>query len=68
MDGNNLLPPPVVKVPSDEQTNLKKQYEGEIKDLTGTVEKQLASIEYSDPLPEAALGDLKLGDAIWFDE
>ena len=68
MDGNNLLPPPVVKVPSDEQTNLKKQYEGEIKDLTGKVEKQLASIEYSDPLPEAALGELKLGDAIWFDD
>jgi len=68
MDGNNLLPPPVVKVPSEEQTVLKNKYQQEVTALNSRIKEQLGSIEYKDALADATLGELELGDAIWFDD
>ncbi len=68
MDGNNLLPPPVVKVPSEEQTALKTKHQQEVTSLEGKIKRQLGSIEYQDALADATLGELEQGDAIWFDD
>ncbi len=68
MDGNNLLPPPVVKVPSDEQTALKTKYQQKVTDLNSGIKERLDNIEYEDALADAMLGELEQGDAIWFDD
>ena len=68
MDGNNLLPPPVVKVPSDEQTALKTKYQQKVTDLNSGMKERLDNIEYEDALADATLGELEQGDAIWFDD
>lgn len=68
MDGNNLLPPPVVKVPTEEQTALQTKYQQEVTALNSRIKEQLGSIKYEDKLADATLGELKQGDAIWFDD
>ena len=68
MDGNNLLPPPVVKVPSEEQTALKTKYQQELTSLDNRIKELLGSIDYRDTLADATLGELEQGDAIWFDD
>ena len=68
MDGNNLLPPPVVKVPSKEQTALKTKHQQEVASLESRIKEQLGSIDYRDTLADATLDELEQGDAIWFDD
>ena len=68
MDGNKLLPPPVVKAPSKEQTTKKQQYQQELTTVNASIASQLKEITYEDTLPDAKLGELKKGDAIWFDD
>ena len=68
MDGNALLPPPVVKVPSPAQSDAKTVYQSELSNLQQQIESALASISYTDPLPNETLGELQEGEAIWFDD
>ena len=68
MDGNNLLPPPVVKVPSQEQAASKVKHQQNITTLNNSITELIGSIEYNDAMADAKLGELKQGDAIWFDD
>ena len=68
MDGNALLPPPSVKVPSAEQTAQKQQLTAEVAAKDVEVEKLLAEFNYSDPMPAAPLGELSEADLIWIDD
>lgn len=68
MDGNALLPPPIVKVPSAQQTREKSNLEARRSSIGTKIDSTLAGIEYVDPLPDTLLGDLKEGESIWFDD
>ena len=70
MDGNALLPPPVVKVPTDNQTSeldaLKKDVQGTNARLQQLISEREAS--YNDPTPDAPLGPLTHEELVWFDD
>ena len=70
MDGNALLPPPVVKVPTDNQTSeldaLKKDVQGTNARLQQLISEREAG--YNDPTPDAPLGPLTHEELVWFDD
>ncbi|HCK54346.1 MAG TPA: hypothetical protein DIC23_14095, partial [Planctomycetaceae bacterium] len=68
MDGNALLPPPVVRVPTRAQ--LARQLE--LKEQVATAEKAIqagiANWNYADPLGDLKPTALKQNDKVWFDD
>ena len=68
MDGNALLPPPVVKVPSADQEVEKKRLNEEVTLAAARVEKGIADVNYVDPIGENALPEFKKEDRVWFDD
>jgi hypothetical protein len=68
MDGNALLPPPSVQVPSDEQIDLKKQYTTDLAATNKQIEKILADFKYTDPKPTEPLGELSDETLVWIDD
>jgi hypothetical protein len=68
MDGNALLPPPVVKVPTEQQLADKKVYGEHLAAAQKKFQETLAGIKYEDPLVDATLGPLKEGEVAWFDD
>ncbi len=68
MDGNALLPPPIVKVPSEEQQRTKSEYQRQLTAVDQQVQSLLASANYVDPLPAEKLGELQQADFVWFDD
>ncbi|MCB9874555.1 MAG: PSD1 domain-containing protein [Planctomycetaceae bacterium] len=68
MDGNALLPPPSIKVPTAEQTAQKEKLTAEVAVKNAEVDKLLADFNYTDPTPDAPLGELSEEDLIWFDD
>ncbi|MBM84231.1 MAG: hypothetical protein CMJ78_27060 [Planctomycetaceae bacterium] len=70
MDGNALLPPPAVKVPTPDQTaelaDLNKQIAAARAEVVKIVK---ASVDgYKDPTPDAVLGELQEEEVTWFDD
>ncbi len=68
MDGNALLPPPSVQVPSDEQVAQKKQYTTDLAATNEQIEKILADFKYTDPKPAEPLGELSEETLVWIDD
>jgi hypothetical protein len=68
MDGNALLPPPVIKVPSDHQLAEKKRMQEELVAAGARVEQAVTKVNYVDPLGESALPEFKQADKVWFDD
>ncbi|MEM7232677.1 MAG: PSD1 and planctomycete cytochrome C domain-containing protein, partial [Planctomycetota bacterium] len=68
MDGNQLLPPPSLKVPTLLQRQDRARYERELVQARKDVDRIVASFEYTDPSPNAKLGTLERKDKIWFDD
>lgn len=68
MDGNALLPPPVVKVPTPDQAASQSKYQRERKAIDQQIAALLADANYVDPSPAAKLGILEEGESIWFDD
>jgi len=68
MDGNALLPPPAIKVPSAGQQAREQQLAKELATLRTEVDKTIAEWKYVDPHVDAALPPLKQGDKVWFDD
>jgi hypothetical protein len=71
MDGNALLPPPILKLPSDEQTATMKQLDVDIAATQAELAQQLAATNYVDPAlsdtPIDALTALRR-DEVWIDD
>lgn len=72
MDGNALLPPPIMKLPSAEQTARMKQLDDELATQRKAVTDTLASVQYVDPLagqeiPADAL-TVTRQEYVWFDD
>ncbi len=68
MDGNALLPPPIVKVPSQEQIDSKSQIQDSLTAIDRRIADLLSDADYTDPFPDESLGDLDEGESIWFDD
>jgi hypothetical protein len=49
MDGNALRTPPVVRIPSPEQTRQQEAYEKQLAQLRKQVQQELAKIQYTEP-------------------
>ena len=68
MDGNALLPPPVVRVPSKIQLASQRQLRQQLAAAQKDIETGVANWEYVDPLGEAKPSPLTQNDKVWFDD
>ena len=68
MDGNALLPPPVVKVPTEDQLIQKADYQTQLTSVEKAIEEITAKANYVDALAEEQLGELDEQESIWFDD
>ncbi len=68
MDGNALLPPPTLKVPSAEQLALKTRLQDNLRIAEETIEAAFAKVAYVDPSVGVELGELTQRENIWFDD
>lgn len=68
MDGNALLPPPVVKVPSDTQVQQQRQYTQELSAVDAQIAKVLEEFKYTDPQPTEPLDELSEEQFVWIDD
>jgi len=68
MDGNALLPPPSLKVPTETQKKQKKQYDAEIAAISQRIETLLAEFDYTDPKPAEPLGPLSEQESVWIED
>ena len=68
MDGNVLLPPPSIKVPSPEQTARKEQYNRDIAAANKEIERLLSEFKYTDPRQNEPLGELTSQELVWIDD
>ncbi len=69
MDGNALLPPPVIEVPSAEQSAKRSELQASIAGVNEEIRATLASIEYTDPMVEEDTAELaKPAEFVWIDD
>ncbi|MEE2641043.1 MAG: PSD1 and planctomycete cytochrome C domain-containing protein [Planctomycetota bacterium] len=70
MDGNAKLPPPVIKVATEEQKKELEKLNAELASIAKSLnEKQTALVaNYSDPTPDGKLGKLEQAEKVWFDD
>ncbi|MEC9003517.1 MAG: DUF1553 domain-containing protein [Planctomycetota bacterium] len=68
MDGNALLPPPAVRVPTKKQLALQKQLREQIATAKKEIETGVASWKYVDPMADAKPLPLTQNDKVWFDD
>ncbi len=68
MDGNALLPPPVVKLSTPEQERDLAEFDRKIEQVRRVIRAGLATIEYSDPYKEQDLKNLPAKEYVWIDD
>jgi hypothetical protein len=68
MDGNQLLPPPMLKVPTEEQVAQQKMLDERLAQLRAELADRLAKVEYTDPGPgeNTTLGEPI--EVVWIDD
>lgn len=67
MDGNALLPPPVMKVPSGDQVAQKQTLEQQLAAAQHNIDEALAKVEYSEPVGASAV-PAGPHEYVWFDD
>jgi hypothetical protein len=68
MDGNALLPPPFMEVPTDEQIARREELQEQIAAVNAEIETALASVEYSDPYVDADPETIEPQEFVWIDD
>ncbi|MEO2021915.1 MAG: PSD1 and planctomycete cytochrome C domain-containing protein [Pirellulaceae bacterium] len=68
MDGNALLPPPVVRVPTKKQLASQQQLREQIAAAKKEIETGVANWKYVDPMVDAKPLPLTQNDKVWFDD
>ena len=68
MDGNALLPPPVVKVPSPMQTQQQNHYTRELEAMDARISTVVSEFKYTDPQATEPLGSLTDEQFVWIDD
>ncbi|MEZ6122133.1 MAG: PSD1 and planctomycete cytochrome C domain-containing protein [Planctomycetaceae bacterium] len=68
MDGNALLPPPSLKVPTADQEGAQQKATADLAAVDQKIESLLAGISYVDPRPNEPLGELTIQPVVWIDD
>ena len=68
MDGNAILPPPSVKVPTKLQLATQKRLQEQLAAAQKEIETGLTQWKYTDPLATAKPVPLTQNDKVWFDD
>ena len=68
MDGNALLPAPILQVPTDEQKAKKEALAKQSADLAAKVAEELAKIDYKEPAVEPGKDPSKPQEIVWIDD
>jgi hypothetical protein len=68
MDGNALLPPPFIEVPSHEQQTLRSGLQSKLDAVRQELDAQLAAMDYVDPHADATAVSLPRQDVVWIDD
>ena len=68
MDGNALLPPPILKVPSAEQVEKQKQLAERREQIDKQIQAELTKIDYTDPQTGEDLGKVEPQQYVWIDD
>lgn len=70
MDGNALLPAPVMKVAQPDQMAKLAELEKRVADLRKQMDEKVATIEYTDPTPDASAAEKSLEpkEYVWIDD
>ena len=68
MDGNALLPPPVVKVPSEDQLANKDRITKELADAKALAEKTITDFQYTDANASDTPFEISREERVWIDD
>jgi len=68
MDGNALLPPPAIEVPSETQLTERTRLTEQLAAVKLEIDTAIADWKYVDPLADAEPTPLAKADKIWFDD
>ncbi len=68
MDGNALLPPPVIKLPSNEHTAKFKAIDDELVTVRKQISDEVAKIEYTEPAPVEGKPAGEPKEFVWIDD
>jgi hypothetical protein len=68
MDGNAILPPPSVKVPSPKQKQQKQKYGQQIAELQSQIRNQVAAVKYEEPKQSAVAKPPEPREIVWIDD
>jgi hypothetical protein len=68
MDGNVILPPPAVKIPSPAQQQQKKKHEQRIAELQSEIRNQVAAVKYEEPKQVTVVEPPKPREIVWVDD
>ena len=68
MDGNALLPPPTMKVPTKEQQQRKRNLQAKLPPLRQTIKAKVAEIKYEEPKPGAAQQPAEPTEFVWIED
>ncbi len=67
MDGNALLPPPLMKLPTTEQSTKLAALDVELAEVRKSIGEQLAEVKYEEPVDAASPGT-EPREFVWFDD
>ncbi|MGH7970609.1 MAG: PSD1 and planctomycete cytochrome C domain-containing protein [Limisphaerales bacterium] len=68
MDGNALLPPPMMKLPSPEQEKQLSEFDAHVSELKKQVQEMAAGLHYSDPADDTNRSKPEPKELVWIDD
>ena len=68
MDGNALLPPPSMQLPTPEQARELAQYDDRVKELEAKLHQVIAELDYTDPVSLTNLPKPEIKEHVWIDD
>ncbi len=68
MDGNALLPPPTLQLPTPEQTQAMASYDGQLQELDRKLHEFIAGLDYVDPATVTNAPKPEATEVVWVDD
>jgi hypothetical protein len=68
MDGNALLPPPVLKVPTSQQSTSQTELNASLTIANADIEEAVTGLSYADAWSDKPLGDLEQREQVWIED
>lgn len=68
MDGNALLHPPFIEIPTEEQRQQRDALNAKLAEVKRQIDESLAAVEYTDPHAGAEADSIPRKEYVWFDD